>query len=161
MLVTAVFFWQVVLAVHIIVVVASFGVLVAYPLIAVAAERLDRSSAPLLHRVRMVVGRSLVNPGLVVVLAAGIYLAADLHQWHEFYVQWGIAAIVVLGGLEGGVVIRQSKKLAELAERDVAASSATEINWSAEYVAARARADQVNALMALIVLVTIFLMVVQ
>ena len=44
MLLTAVFFWQVVLAVHVIVVVAAFGVLVSYPLIAVAAERLDRNA---------------------------------------------------------------------------------------------------------------------
>jgi hypothetical protein len=161
MLVTAVFFWQVVLAVHIIVVVASFGVLVAYPLIAVAAERLDRSSVPLLHRVRIVIGRSLVNPGLLVVLVAGIYLASHLHQWHEFYVQWGIAVIVVLGGLEGAFVIRQSKKLAELAERDIAASGGGEIKWSTDYVSARGRSDQVTAAMALLVIVTIFLMVVQ
>jgi hypothetical protein len=160
-LVTAVFFWQVVLAVHIIVVVASFGVLVAYPLIAAAAERLDRSSVPLLHRVRIVVGRSLVNPGLLVVLVAGVYLASHLHQWHQFYVQWGIAVIVVLGALEGAVVIRGSKKLAELAERDISASVGGEINWSAEYISARGHADQINAVMALLVMVTVFLMVVQ
>jgi hypothetical protein len=161
MLVTAVFFWQVVLAVHIIVVVAAFGVLVAYPLIAAAAERLDLSSVPLFHRVRIVIGRRLVNPGLVVVLAAGIYLASELHQWHQFYVQWGVAVIVVLGGLEGGFVIRQSKMLAELAERDISAAAGSEIKWSTEYVGARRRADQTNALMAMIVVVTVFLMVVQ
>lgn len=161
MLGPAVFFWQVVLAIHVIIVVAAFGALVAYPLIVVAAERLDRRSAPVLHRVRAVIGRSLVNPGLLVVLAAGVYLAADLHQWHEFYVQWGIAAIVVLGGLEGAFVIRQSANLAELAQRDVDAAGGGEPQWSAEYVAARGRSDQVNALMAVLVLVTVFFMVVQ
>ena len=117
MLVPAVFFWQVVLAIHVIIVVAAFGVVVAYPVLTIAADRIDRRSAPLIHGIRVVIGRSLVNPGLLVVLAAGIYLASDLHQWHEFYVQWGVAAIVVLGGLEGGFVIRQSTRLAELAER--------------------------------------------
>jgi hypothetical protein len=161
MLVPAVFFWQVVLAVHIIVVVASFGVVVAYPLIAVAAERLDRRSVPLLLQVRVVIGRSLVNPGLLVVLLAGVYLASKLHTWHDFYVQWGIASIVVLGALEGVFVIRQSKALAVVAQHDIDASGDAEIQWSPDYVAARGRADQVNAVMAVIVIVTIFFMVVQ
>jgi hypothetical protein len=161
MLVPAVFFWQVVLAIHVIIVVAAFGAVVAYPLIAIAAERLDRRSAPLLHGVRAVIGRSLVNPGLLVVLAAGIYLASDLHQWHEFYVQWGVAVIVVLGGLEGGFVIRQSGKLAELAQRDIDAAGGGELTWSPEYVSARGRSDQINVVMAVLVLVTVFFMVVQ
>jgi len=161
MLVPAVFFWQVVLAIHVIIVVAAFGVVVAYPVLTIAAERLDRRSAPLLHRLRVVIGRSLVNPGLLVVLAAGIYLASDLHQWHEFYVQWGIAVIVVLGGLEGAFVIRQSGKLADLAQRDIDASGDAEPTWSPEYVSARGRSDQINAVMAVLVLVTVFFMVVQ
>jgi hypothetical protein len=161
MLVPAVFFWQVVLAIHVIIVVAAFGVVVAYPVLTIAADRIDRRSAPLVHRVRGVIGRSLVNPGLLVVLAAGIYLASDLHQWHEFYVQWGVAAIVVLGGIEGGFVIRQSVRLAELAERDIAAAGGGDPTWSHEYVHARGRADQINAVMAVLVLVTVFFMVVQ
>jgi hypothetical protein len=154
MLVPAVFFWQVVLAIHVIFVVA-------YPVIAIAADRLDRRSAPLLHRVRALIGRSLVNPGLLVVLAAGIYLASDLHQWHVFYVQWGIAAIVILAGVEGGFVIRQSAKLADLAQRDIDAAAGGEPAWSPEYESARGRSDQINAAMAVLVLVTCFFMVVQ
>jgi hypothetical protein len=161
MLVTAASFWQVVLAIHILVVVACFGVLVTYPVISIAAERLDRTVTPTLHRVRIVIARSLVNPGLLVVLAAGIYLAADLHLFKQFFVMWGIAAIVVLGALEGAYMIRASKKLAELSQRDVDAAGGGEIKWSDEYVSARSRYDQVAILMAGIVLVTGFLMTVN
>jgi len=161
MLAPAVFFWQIVLAIHVVFVVAAFGALVAYPVIALAAERLDRSSVPLLHRVRQVLGRSMINPGLVVVAIAGIYLAADLKTFHDFYVQWGIAVIVILGALEGAFVSRQSGRLAELAEHDIKAAEGGEVKWSSEYVTARGRADQVNALMAVLVIVTVFLMVVQ
>jgi len=161
MLAPAVFFWQVVLAIHVVFVVAALGALVAYPVISLAAERLDRSSVPLLHRVRQVLGRSLINPGLLVVVIAGIYLAADLHTWHEFYVQWGIAVVIVLGALEGAYVTRQSGRLAELAQRDIEAAAGAEVKWSSEYVGARGRADQVNTLMAVLVVVTVFLMVVQ
>jgi hypothetical protein len=160
-LVPAVFFWQIALAIHIIFVVACFGIVVSYPLIAIAAERLDRRSVPLMLRLRQLIGRSIVNPGLLIVVLAGVYLSSELHQWHAFYVQWGIGAIVVMGALEGAFVIRQSGKLADLAQRDIDASGVGEINWSHEYIAARGRSDQVNALMAVIVVVTVFFMVVQ
>jgi len=161
LLVPAVYFWQIALAVHIIFVVAAFGIVVAYPIIAIAAERLDSRSVPLILRLRQLLGRTLVNPGLVVVVIAGVYLAAKLHQWHQFYVQWGIGAIIVIGALEGAFVIRQSGKLAELAQRDISASGPGEVTWSSDYVAARNRSDQVNAIMAVLVVVTIFFMVVQ
>ena len=161
MLVPAVFFWQIALAVHVIFVVAAFGIVVSYPLIAIAAEHLDPRSAPTMLRLRKLMGRSLVNPGLLIVVIAGVYLASDLHQWDEFYVQWGIGAVLVIGGLEGMFVIRQCGKLAQLAQRDIDASAAGEVNWSQEYVTARSRADQVNTLMAMLVVVTVFLMVVQ
>lgn len=161
MLVPAVFFWQIVLAIHIVFVVAAFGIVVAYPFIAIAIERIDRRAVPALLRMRQLLGRSLVNPGLLVVVAAGVYLAAKEGQWHYFYVQWGIAAVVVIGAVEGAFVIRQSGRLASLAERDIQAAGVGEVSWSSEYLAARGRADQINALLGVLVVVTIFLMVVQ
>lgn len=162
MLVTAtVTFSDVILAIHILAVIACFGVIVAYPLIFSAAERFDKRSVPVLHRVRVVIGRSLVNPGLVVVLAAGIYLAAHLSAFNEFYVQFGIGAVVVLGALEGGYTIRSSKHLAELAAADVESAGGGEVQWSAEYISRKSRSDFVGGLMALIVLVTAFLMTVH
>jgi hypothetical protein len=161
-LVTAVYFWQIALAVHIVFVVAAFGLVLAYPFIVIAVERFDRRSIPVVLRVRQLLGRSLVNPGLLLVVIAGVYLASEQHQWHEFYVQWGIGAVLVIGALEGGFVIRQSGRLAQVAERDIAASAAGgEVAWSSDYLAARGRADQVNALLAVLVVVTIFVMVVQ
>jgi hypothetical protein len=162
LLVPAVYFWQIALAVHVVFVVAAFGLLLAYPFIVIAVERFDRRSVPVMLRVRQLLGRSLVNPGLLLVVIAGVYLAAEQHQWHEFYVQWGIGAALVIGALEGGFVVRQSGKLAELAERDINASAGNgQVTWSNDFLAARGRADQVNALLAVLVVVTIFLMVVQ
>jgi hypothetical protein len=161
LLAPAVFFWQIALAIHIIFVVTAFGIVVSYPLISIAAERLDRRSVPVLLRLRQLIGRSIINPGLLIVVVAGAYLASELHQWHEFYVQWGIGAVIVIGALEGAFVIRQSGKLADIAERDIDASGVGEITWSQEYVAARARADQVNALLAVLVIATVYVMVVQ
>ena len=70
-----------VLAVHILAVVIGFGVLFAYPMLLTAAARMDPSVTPWLLRARQRLGRVLVNPGLLVILLAGIYLASDEHQW--------------------------------------------------------------------------------
>jgi hypothetical protein len=161
LLASAVVFWQIVLAVHVVFVVAAFGLLLAYPLITIAAERLDRRSLPTILQVRTLLGRSLINPGLLVVVISGVYLAAQQHQWSDFYVWWGIAAAFAIGGLEGAIVTRQSAALAALAQRDVGLFGGVDGSWSSDYLAARTRADQVNALLAVIVVVTTFLMVVQ
>src|SRR5437764_570643 len=46
----AVMFWQVVLAVHILSVVVSFGLVFAWPLLALLQKRLDPRAVPTLHR---------------------------------------------------------------------------------------------------------------
>jgi hypothetical protein len=158
MLVNAVLFWQVILAVHIVAVVIAFGFVIAYPFITLGAERADHRALPALHRTRQQLGRVLVNPGLALVLISGIYLASDLHEWKQFFTQWGLAMVVVLGGLEGAVVMRQEGKLAELADAQVAVSGGATGTLSDEYVRTRTRADLVSRLMALLVIITIYLM---
>ena len=101
MLAPAVAVYEVVLAIHIMAVVVAFGVTFAYPIIfAVVAKADPRSTAGAApHRVH--VGQRLIQPGLAVVLLAGVYLASELHEWSEFFVQWGLAAAIVLGALAG------------------------------------------------------------
>jgi hypothetical protein len=157
MLVPAVMFWQVALAIHIAAVVVAFGVTFAYPIFAVVGEKLDRSAMPWFHRMTVQISRRLIGPGLAVVLIAGIYLASKLHQWHFFYVQWGVAVAIVLGALDGAFVSRSNVRLAEMAERDLAAGG----EWSSEYLALRQRVGVVTGAMSLLVLVTVYLMAVQ
>ena len=93
MLVAAVSFPQVVLAIHILAVVIGFGSVFAFPILFAAAARTDPGVTPWLLRARQRLGRYLVNPGLLVVIIAGIYLASKLHQWGNFYVGWGVLAV--------------------------------------------------------------------
>jgi len=160
-LVTAVSFPTVALAVHILFVVGALGAVVGYPVIVLAAERIDPRAVPVLHRVRVIIGRSLVNPGLLVVVIAGVYLASHLHKWGHFFVQWGIGAAIVIGALEGSLVIPQEKRLAELSSRDIEAAGGGEVEWSHGYVAARTRATIVGWAMALLVAATVVVMTVQ
>ncbi len=159
MLVTAVTFDEVVLAIHIVAVVIAFGFVIAYPFITLGAGRIDHGALAALHRTRHQLGRLIVNPGLVVVLLSGIYLASEGHYWKQFFTQWGLGVVVVLGALEGAVVMRNEAKLGDLAEAQVSAGGATG-TLSPDYTRVRTQSDLVSRLMALLVIITIYLMVV-
>ena len=158
MLLTAVLFQQVVLAIHIAAVVVAFGVTFAYPFFGAVGSRMDPRAMPWFHRMQQAIGRRLVSPGLGLVLIAGVILASDEHQWKHFYVQWGIGAAIVLGALEGTVMTRSEGKLAELAERDVQTAGTGEVRWSSEYETLSRRTGAIGGLMGLIVIVTVFFM---
>jgi uncharacterized membrane protein len=156
-----------VLAIHILAVVIGFGSVFAYPVLFAAAARHEPSVVPWLLRTRQRLGRYLVNPGLLVVVIAGIYLASKLDQWSKFYVGWGIIAAVVLGALEGSYIVRPAGRLATLAERDLAATAVpaggrrTSATWSPEYAAGIRRFTLIGNAMALIVVLTVFFMSIQ
>src|ERR1035438_1115158 len=116
MLAPAASLYEVVLAVHIMAVVVAFGVTFAYPIMFAVAARHDPRGLPLMHRVEYTIERMLINPGLLLVILAGAYLASKGHHWSEFYVQWGLGAAIVIGGLVGSVMIPTSKRAAKIAE---------------------------------------------
>ncbi len=162
MLASAVAFSDFVLAIHILAVVVAFGATFAYPLIFAAAFKADPKVVPWLFSVVRRIDRYIVNPGLAVVLLAGIYLASDLHQWGSFYVQWGLGAVIVIGAGVGAYMIPREGKLAEIAERDLAAvgagATAASPPWSEEFRALQKQVAIGGAILDLIVVVTIFLM---
>ncbi len=159
---TAVTFYDFVLAVHIMAVVAAFGVTFAYPIMFTVAAKSQPSAIPVLHRIEYTLARRLINPLLVVVAAAGIYLASDEHLWKEFFVQWGVAMVLVIGALLGAVMIPASKKAEELATRDLAGASSPEsATMSDEYKAVVRRITLVGSTLSGLVLLTILFMAIQ
>ncbi|MGN6373506.1 MAG: DUF2269 family protein [Solirubrobacteraceae bacterium] len=155
--------YDVVLAIHIMAVVVTFGAVFAYPLMFSIAAKMDPRSLPVIHRIETTVERVLVNGGLVVVVGAGVFLATDGKHWSEFFVQWGLGAALVIGGIVGAVMIPASKRAQQLAERDLAGATAGEGEpaWSKEYMAVSRRLKLVGSLLSLLVLATIFMMAVK
>lgn len=150
---------EVILGVHIVGVVLAFGVVFAYPVITLSMR--DPRVMPVYYRMRTLLGRRLISPGLVVVLAAGIYLSAHGHDWKHFYVQWGIVVVIVIGAVVGAVLTPREKRLVELAQRDVAAAGGGEVTWSAEYQALSGRVLLIDLGLLALVTATIFLMAVH
>ncbi|HXR28140.1 MAG TPA: DUF2269 family protein [Solirubrobacteraceae bacterium] len=161
MLVLAASAYEIVLAIHVMAVVVAFGVTFAYPIMFAVAARHDPRSLPLMHRVEYTIERMLINPGLLLVLLAGIFLASDGHHWSEFFVQWGIAAVVVIGALVGAVMIPTAKRAEQTATRDIAAAGEGPIEMSAEYQALVRRLSTVGTLLSVLVLITILFMAIK
>lgn len=154
-------FYEVVLAIHIMAVVVAFGVTFAYPVMFAVAARHDPRSLPVLHRIEYTIERMLINPGLLLVIIAGAYLASKGHFWSQFFVQWGLGAAIVIGALVGAVMIPTAKRAEQLAARDIAAAGDGEIAMSADYQSAVRRLSTVGTLLSLLVLVTILFMAIQ
>jgi hypothetical protein len=156
--VPAVTFYTFVLAVHIAAIVIALGVTFAYPVMYAVGISREKRSMPGFHRIQDSVGKFVISPFLALALLCGIYLASKLHAWSSFYVQWGLAVIIVLGGLGGAFFSPRERKLAELAERDIAAAGDGEVVWSPEYEALRRQIALVGFIANVLVLLTIYFM---
>jgi hypothetical protein len=163
MLVGAAAFWQFILALHIVAVVVAFGVLFIYPLVGVIGVRLDPQAMPSFHRLQLAVHTRVQAPGLGVVVLAGVYLASYLHEWSEFFVGWGLAASIVIGGIGGAYIAPRERRLAEMAERESGVVPATGgvVSWSDEYRLAARQAELARLVQLLLAAATILFMSLQ
>ncbi len=153
--------YDIVLAVHIIAVVIAFGWTFAIPIIFMVAARSDPRSLPVLHHIERRVEQVLLNPTLVVVLAAGIFLASDGHHWSQFFVQWGIGVVVVIGAVVGAVLIPAARSAEAAARSDLEGFAGGDFQPGREYRAITRRLTAVGGGLSLLVLVTIVFMVVK
>lgn len=141
---------------HILAVVLAFGPTFGYAFFASLAPEHPRATPAILAGIQKV-DRYLVNPGMIVLLLAGIYLlSASDSVWDggDAFVVVGFLAIIVLFGLQHGFFQPQVRKAKELAERDLESGDAL----SPEFEAISQRLGQVGSLAGLIVVATIFFM---
>jgi uncharacterized membrane protein len=145
------------LFIHILAVVLALGPTFGYGFIFSVAPQYPKATPALLAGVQRI-DRYLVNPGMIVLLIAGIYLMSK-GNWDasESFISLGIAAIIVLFGLQHGFFQPQVRKAKALAERDLQAGD----TLSPEFDAISKRLGQVGSLAGLIVVVAIFFMVVK
>jgi uncharacterized membrane protein len=139
---------------HVLAVVLAFGPTFGYALFFSVAPQHPRATPAILTGVQKC-DRYLVNPGMIVLLLAGIYMLID-GDWKssEAFISIGFLAIVVLFGLQHAFFQPQVRNAKALAERDLKAGDAL----SPEFEAVGQRIGQVGTLAGIIVVVTIFFM---
>lgn len=139
---------------HILAVVLAFGPTFGYAIFFSVAPDHPRSTPAILTGVQRC-DRYLVNPGMIVLLLAGIYLLID-GDWDAgaAFISIGWVAIIVLFGLQHAFFRPQTAKAKELAERDLKSGD----TLSDEFTALSERIGNVGKIAGLIVVVTIFFM---
>jgi hypothetical protein len=145
------------LFIHTLAVVLAFGPTFAYGIIFSVMPKHPRSAPAFFDAIRKV-DTYLVNPGMIVVLLAGIYLLVE-GPWEssEAWITVGFVAIIALFGLQHAFFRPQGRKAQELAERDLKAGD----SFSAEFEEISRRLGTVGPVAGLIVVVTIFFMTVK
>jgi uncharacterized membrane protein len=148
--------YKIALFLHILAVVLAFGPTFGYAFFFSVAPQYPRATPAILAGVQKV-DKYLVNPGMVVLLLAGIgLLSASDGAWEtgDAFVAIGFVAIVALFALQHGFFQPQTRKAKELAERDLKGGD----TLSPEFEALGDRIGKVGTLAGIIVVVTIFFM---
>jgi uncharacterized membrane protein len=146
--------YKIALFLHILAVVLAFGPTFGYAFFFSVAPNYPRATPAILAGVQKV-DKYLVNPGMIVLLLAAIYLLVD-GPWAtgDAFISVGFLAIIILFGLQHAFFQPQTRNAKELAERDLKAGD----TLSDEFTTLGDRIGKVGGLAGLIVVVAIFFM---
>lgn len=155
------FYWTVVFL-HVFAVVAGFGPTFVYPVLTRAArKRYPRSLPYVLHSMDRI-GKMVIGPATFLILLTGIYMVAKgPYSFSATFVQVAFPILIVLIPLGPLYFGRTEAKLAEMAERDIAASGDGDVTFSDEFDSLLKQLTLVNRLANVAILVALFFMVVK
>jgi hypothetical protein len=150
--------YSVVMALHIMAVLAAYGLPLSAPLLLPYVRRTNPRAMPGLHDAQHRLNVMLTGPGTVLILLFGAYMASKHHLWSKAWVDVPIAIIATIA-VVGGYVVKATGRLAELSRADVdAAGPAGAVTWSPAYVTQYQRYMAVEIFLGTIVLVAVFFM---
>jgi uncharacterized membrane protein len=146
--------YKIALFLHILAVVLAFGPTFGYAFFFSATPQFPRATPAILAGVQKV-DRYLVNPGMIVLLLAGIYVLVD-GPWEasDAFISVGFLAIIVLFGLQHAFFQPNVRRARALSEEDLKKGE----ELGPEFMAISQRLGQVGTLAGLIVVVTVFFM---
>jgi uncharacterized membrane protein len=144
--------------IHVAAVIVALGAPFAYAPFTALAESANPRAVPTVLRAMRRVDFTIVTPGMVLLVVAGIYMLADASiRVAESWVSVGIAAIVVLFAIVHGAVEPAVKRAIAVAERDLDQGG----ELSTEYRALSRRINLAGLVAGIVVLVAAFFMVVK
>jgi uncharacterized membrane protein len=149
--------YKIFLFLHILAVVVALGPTFGYGIFFSVLPRYPRSAPALIAGMRKI-DRLLVNPGMIVILIAGIVLLAtssSVWKGSQFFVVWGFIAIIALFGVQHGFFAPKMAELQEIADRDATAGD----TLSAEFGERSRLIAQVGAATGFLIVLTVFFMV--
>jgi hypothetical protein len=150
MIAAAVQFYDVVVWLHILAVVLGFGPTFAYGAFFAAAGKTNPAALPTIGQVVIAWSKVATRLAILVILITGVFLVADYELWDfgDFFVSWGIVAVVILFAMNMWYFIPTTERFVEAAE----AGRVEEVQ------AIAARQQKVGPLAGIIVILTLYVM---
>jgi hypothetical protein len=131
---------------------ATFALAIGFPL----ALKLDAKYLPFVHHLSMNVNRKLASPALLVLIITGVYQANDSDSLDQPWVGATFLIAIILGGMQGAYFVPTDKKLAAMAEKELASGATT---LSDDYQRQAQREGGIGAFAGFLIIVAVFLMV--
>jgi uncharacterized membrane protein len=145
---------------HITAVVVGFGSTFAEALMFPVALKAGTRHLPYVHRLQLAINTRFANPALAVIIVTGMYQTIDA-DWGfgKFWISATFLIAIVIGGINGAYFIPTDRRLAPMAEREIAAGGGGDVAMSEDYLRQARREGMIGALTGVLILVAIFLMV--
>ena len=154
-------FYNVVLFAHIAAVVLAFGVTFSFPIVMSVARRTHERHMAFHHRMQALIGARLIGPLGTLVLLAGIYLAIEgPYEFGDPWIGSTLLLLIIILGVGGGFLGPREERLAEMADRDIAASPGDgAVRFGEDYERVFGQVRTVTLVFNALILISIFLMV--
>jgi uncharacterized membrane protein len=145
---------------HVSAVVVGFGSTFAGALMFPVAVKAGTRHLPYVHRLQLAINMRFANPALLLIIITGIFQTSD-KDWGfgSFWISATFLIALVLGGINGAYFIPTDRRLAALADGEIAAGGGGDVAMSDDYLAQARREGMMGALAGVLVIVAIFLMV--
>ena len=151
-------FYDVIKWLHVSSVVVGLGATFAYGVfIAVASKSSPRSMPGIITGIQATT-KMLVIPGLLLIVATGIYLTADRWDFGDFFVAWGIVAFLILFFMGPAVFGPNQDKALAAAEDDVKRAGNGPVEFGQEFNRANGILSKAGPIAGLIVILTVYVM---
>jgi uncharacterized membrane protein len=154
-------FYNFVLFVHIAAVVLAFGVTFSFPIVMVVARKRYERHVGFYHRAQALIGARLIGPLGTLVLLAGLYLAIKgPYDFGDPWIGSTLLLLIIILGVGGGYLGPHEERLAEMAERDIAAGPPEgAVRFGEDYERMFGQVRTVLFTINALILIAIFLMV--
>jgi MFS family permease len=156
----AVTFYNVIVWLHISSVLIAFGPTFAFGIYIALAQRKYPRAIPAVLEAQTMIVRSMTTLGGAMILLTGLYLVSKQGwEFSDFFVVWGLLAIIVLLGLSHAFFLPNDQRALRAAKRDIDAAGPTgDVELGREFNEISSRSARMGPIAGLLVILTVYVM---
>lgn len=145
---------------HIVAAVVGLGATFAMIVMTPVAMNMDPVHLPYVHRVQVAINKYMASPGLLLILATGVFMVIDASwDFGSFWISAAFLIVFVLGAMQGGYFIPTDRRLEGMAVADIEASGDGPVTLSDEYLAKSRASGIAGSIAGLLIVIVTYLMI--